>query len=91
MSADNGYAVRKVQGENNLYGIFHYFASDESVVPATRDRAAKLYSHPVAAILGAFRLEYDNEVPTEYGITVTGEVLQHCRHYFTDAGWEVKK
>jgi hypothetical protein len=91
MSADDGYGVRKVEGESNLYGIFHFFASDESVRPATKDSAVKLYSHPVAAILGAFRLEYDNGYPTEYGVAVTGEVLQHCRNYFTDAAWEVKK
>lgn len=90
MSADNGYVVSKVQNEENLYGIFHYYASvDNPPQWYTEENAMQVWAHPVGAILMAHRIE--SFEPTEYGVHVNALVLKDAENYFHPQGWRKSK
>lgn len=90
MSADNGYVVSKIHNENNLYGIFYYYASDD--YPSqwyTEDNAMQVWTHPVAAIIAAHRIQ--SLEPTEYGVHINALVLKDSENYFHPSGWRKSK
>ena len=89
MSADNGYIVAKVDDRNNEWGIFHYFASNDREPTYTHERAIATYSNPVHTILAAHKLERDSY--TEYGVSVSAQVLEDTHHYFDYNTNEIEK
>lgn len=87
MSADNGHAVMKIYESTNEYGIFYYNASATYYHSYyKRENATAVYSHPVAAILEAHRLEAFNR--TEYGVSVSDVVLKDCEDYYKE--WRIE-
>jgi hypothetical protein len=78
MSADDGYAVARLDQKDDEWGIFHYIGDDTSLF--TRERALSTYSNPIHAILEAHRV--NDKSPTEYGVYVRWHVLTDCKDYF---------
>jgi len=90
MSADDGHIVSKIHGEDNAYGIFYEFRSADNPPDwYTRENAMQVWTHPVAAILHAHRIESIEY--TEYGVYVNAAVLKDAENYFRPEGWRERK
>ena len=75
------------EADSNVYGIFVIEDEDATSDSYTKEKANKLYYHPVAAILGAYRLKGDMWT-VEY-VRVNSLVLKDCENYYTDKGWRI--
>jgi hypothetical protein len=79
MSADNGYVVSRINEKNDgedVWGVFHYYASSEDEIPKTLDRAEMAYTNPVIAFIEAVRADRKETYPSEYGVHATDECLR---------------